>query len=147
MPSFFVQSHNSLSTGDGRCPLLRPGDAVPEGMFTETKLEELVRLNHIRAALTPEEENLRRQHEAAKAADPKSSQPQVVRMGDLKDEDVAPGERIASPQGRWDLDPALIEGKGFDDLCVMILERDEAAELPTSIEAAIALLTKDFRKA
>jgi len=45
---------------------------------------------------------------------------------------------------KWNIDPLLLEPLSFDQLLVLVRERDPKCPLPDSKEKAISILSNDF---
>jgi len=118
---------------------LPEGCVVPEGAIDETELAGLIKAGIV------EEVALDNPSGTAAPRGPAPGKP-IRSAPPLDNTEVEIPEPSPVPvKGKWNVDPALLEGKDLQDLLIMVMEIDPKWDLSTlDEEAARFLLSKDF---
>lgn len=159
---FRVSPHCSVMLNDPKGQhgrrLLRAGQELPDNL-TKQQINELLGSRHIFPVGSSVEIDRKTKDLTPPGVQPPLPVPSdndltkpsprdriiITQPGDVQTR-VSPKPVVAakSQKSPWVLDPTLLKGKSLDDLNVMLLERDDQAEVFDTPEEAIAFLSQDF---
>ena len=144
--SILVPAKYSDGKPRGTNRVLQPGEIVPDGVLEKSAIPACLK----RGTIVPAD---------GRASPAVSQEAPVIHTGEMSGEGdpLAVNTRDADPappkpfkyEGKWNHDPANLEGKEHDELLTMIFEKDPNADLDAikTEQEAIELLSLDFEPA